>query len=210
MIDQLKQKGLRNEQIKSKIIAAGGSIQDIEELDGVIDKRLFKTAYEISPFAQIDIAAAWQKRVDQSISRNMYIKEELRQNMEEIYLYAWKKGLKATYYCFIEKKIQGEKYTQKVNKRGQRRGFGVKKKVRIATTLVPSQEEKQQRIAELEKMLEKIDPNNPTPEEEKIIEEYIRLTKGDEYFEKLRSGELYGKDACPTDPFERVMCESCQ
>ncbi len=121
----------------------------------------------------------------------MYLKEELRDNMEEIYLYAWKKGLKATYYCFIEKKIQGEKYTQKVNKRGARKGFGVKQKVKIATTLTDSSDPKQARIKELEKKLETIDPNNPSAEEEKIIEEYIRLTKGDEYFEKLRSGELY-------------------
>ena len=39
-------------------------------------------------------------------------------------MYAWKQGLKGTYYCFIEKKIQGEKYTQSVNKRGERKGFG--------------------------------------------------------------------------------------
>ena len=210
LINQLKEKGLWNEEIKSKIINAWGSIQHISELDEVVDKNLFKTAYEISPFAQIDIAAAWQKWVDQSISRNMYLKEELRDNMEEIYLYAWKKGLKATYYCFIEKKIQGEKYTQKVNKRGARKGFGVKQKVKIATSLTDAPKTKQERIKELEKKLETIDPDNPTPEEEKIIEEYIRLTKGDEYFEKLRSGELYGENACPTDPFEKVMCESCQ
>jgi ribonucleoside-diphosphate reductase alpha chain len=39
-------------------------------------------------------------------------------------MYAWKKGLKSTYYCFIEKNIQGEKYTENVNKRGTRAGFG--------------------------------------------------------------------------------------
>jgi hypothetical protein len=41
------------------------------------------------------------------------------------------------------------------------------------------------------------------------IEAHLRATKGDDYVEKLKKGELYG-GACPTDPFERVMCESCQ
>lgn len=45
-----------------------------------------------------------------------------------------------------------------------------------------------------------------SPEE---IEAHLRATKGDDYVDKLKKGELYG-GACPTDPFERVMCESCQ
>lgn len=42
-------------------------------------------------------------------------------------MYAWEKGLKSTYYCFIDKTIKGEKYTMNVNKRGERRGFGLAK-----------------------------------------------------------------------------------
>lgn len=93
-------------------------------MDGIIDKNLFKTAYEFSPTAQIDIAAAWQKHVDQGISRNMYYDESLRESIGDYYMYAWEQGLKSTYYCFIQKTIQGEKYTQDINKRGERVGFG--------------------------------------------------------------------------------------
>lgn len=124
LVEQLKEAGMRNEEIKNKIIANGGSIQHIPELDGHLDKQIFKTVYETTPFSQVDIAAVWQKHVDQSISRNMYIKEELRDNLFDIYVYAWQQGLKSTYYCFIEKTIQGEKYNQKINKRGERAGFG--------------------------------------------------------------------------------------
>jgi ribonucleoside-diphosphate reductase alpha chain len=123
LVEQLKAKGLRNESIKSKILNGGGSIQHISELDGVVDKDLFKTAYEYSWKSQVDIAATLQQHIDQAISRNMYIKEVERPRMEEIYLYAWKAGLKGTYYCFIEKTVQGEKYTETVNKRGERAGF---------------------------------------------------------------------------------------
>lgn len=124
LINELKVHGVRNEDIKSKIITNGGSIQNIEELDGIIDKTLFKTAYEYSPIAQVNIAATWQKYVDQAISRNMYFDEKYRDTLSDYYLYAWEQGLKSTYYCFIEKTIQGEKYTQNVNKRGERAGFG--------------------------------------------------------------------------------------
>ena len=124
LVEQLKEKGIWSEELKNKIVAKQGSIQDIEELDGYINKELFKTSYETGWTSQIDIAAALQQHVDQAISRNMYIKDDQRGDMQDIYMYAWKQRLKGTYYCFIEKKIQGEKYTQSVNKRGARKGFG--------------------------------------------------------------------------------------
>lgn len=124
LIYQLKEVGMRNEEMKNRIINDSGSIQYIDELNGIIDKNLFKTAYEFSPTAQIDIAAAWQKHVDQGISRNMYFDESLREQIGDYYMYAWEQGLKSTYYCFIQKNIQGEKYNQQVNKRGERVGFG--------------------------------------------------------------------------------------
>jgi ribonucleotide reductase alpha subunit len=99
---------------------------DIQELDGHIDKNLYKTAYETDRKAQIDVAAAFQKHVDQAISRNMYLEEKDRANMYDVYMYAWKKQIKGTYYCFIEKKLQGEKYTQSVNKSEGRVGFGAR------------------------------------------------------------------------------------
>src|SRR5699024_5923036 len=104
--------------------ANNGSVQHIDELDGVIDKELYKTAYEVQPKRQIDIAAAFQESIDQAVSKSLYIDEQLRDHMEEIYLYAWEKKLKSTYYCFIDKVVKGEKYTEKVNKRGSRKGFG--------------------------------------------------------------------------------------
>lgn len=120
LIHQLKEKGKWNEHIKNQIVSNNGSIQHIESLDGVVDKSLFKTAYEYSPTAQVNIAAAWQKHIDQAISRNMYFDEKYRDTLGDYYMHAWQAGLKSTYYCFIQKTIQGEKYTEAVNKRGER------------------------------------------------------------------------------------------
>src|SRR5690625_2010410 len=47
LIEELEEKGLWNDDIASLIKLHSGSVQHIEELDGVIDKDLYKTAYEI-------------------------------------------------------------------------------------------------------------------------------------------------------------------
>ncbi|MCX7738776.1 MAG: ribonucleoside-diphosphate reductase subunit alpha [Hydrogenothermaceae bacterium] len=125
LMKELEEKGLWNEELAEKIKAHGGSIQYIQELDSKINKSLYKTAYEISPYRQIDIATAFQEYVDQAVSKSLYIEEDLRDEMDKIYMYAWEKGLKSTYYCFIDKTVKGEKYTLAVNKRGERRGFGL-------------------------------------------------------------------------------------
>lgn len=124
LIEKLKAKGMRSDEIRNKIMNAQGSLQHIDELEGILDRPVFKTVYECSAGSQVDVAAVRQKHVDQAISRNLYVKEHERNNLFDIYMYAWKQGLKSTYYCFIEKNIQGEKYTENVNKRGARLGFG--------------------------------------------------------------------------------------
>lgn len=221
LVEQLKAKGLWNEKMKSRIVNAGGSIQNISELDGVINKNLFKTAYEFSPTCQVDIAATLQKHIDQAISRNMYIKEDGRATMFDIYLYAWKAWLKGTYYCFIEKTLQGEKYTENVNKRGQRAGFGNSSpSVDAVTTprgfgngvsswepvidVIRNSGEKADAYD-----LSQIDLKNLTDEDKQLIEKKLIAEKGLEYVEKLKSWELYN-GSCPVNPFEKVMCESCQ
>ncbi len=106
LIDKLKAKGMRNDEVREKIMSAQGSVQHLNDLEEVLDKQVFKTVYECSPASQVDVAAVWQKHVDQAISRNLYVKEHERNSLFDIYMYAWKQGLKSTYYCFIEKNIQ--------------------------------------------------------------------------------------------------------
>ena len=90
LVEKLIAKGMWDEEMKLKIMNAQGSLQHITELEGVIDRQVFKTVYECSPAAQVDIAAAWQKHVDQAISRNLYVKENERNSLFDIYMYAWK------------------------------------------------------------------------------------------------------------------------
>jgi len=185
LMKKLEEIDMWNEEMAERIKADGGSIQYIEELEGKIDKRLFKGAYEIHPKRQIDIAAAFQKYIDQAVSKSIYIEEDLRGEMFDIYMYAWEKGLKSTYYCFIDKTVKGEKYTQKVNKRGARRGFGLRK---------PKETEEQK-------------PQTSQEEDIKQIEKMAREKYGDEVVDRVKSGNI---EACPTDPLLNKICPSCE
>jgi len=185
LMKKLEEIDMWNEEMAERIKADGGSIQYIEELEGKIDKRLFKGAYETHPKRQIDIAAAFQKYIDQAVSKSIYIEEDLRGDMFDIYMYAWEKGLKSTYYCFIDKTVKGEKYTQKVNKRGTRRGFGLRRSSSEETEVSKTQVEED--IQQIEKM--------------------AREKYGDEVVDKVKSGDIEG---CPTDPLLNKICPSCE
>ena len=166
-----------------------GSIQFIEALDGNIDKALFKTAYEIHPNRQIEIAAAFQEHIDQAVSKSLYIDETLRDKMTDIYLYAWKMGLKSTYYCFIDKTIKGEKYTSKVNKRGARRGFGKTQPADENTTATAAE------------------PSPANGEHLAELEKEAREKFGDAVVDQVMNGDV---ESCPTDPLLAKICPSCE
>lgn len=186
LIEDLENKGMWNDDMARTIKANNGSVQPIRELDGIIDKDLYKTAYEIDPKRQIDIAAAFQESIDQSVSKSLYIDEKRRDNMKEIYLYAWEKKLKSTYYCFVDKTVKGEKYTEEVNKRGSRRGFGS----------ASSRDSK-------------TDNNSETEQEEEraALEAKARKKFGDKAVDQALNAD---EDSCPTDPMLRRICPSCE
>jgi ribonucleoside-diphosphate reductase alpha chain len=201
LIEDLEAKGRWDEQMADRIKQHNGSVQVIEELEGVIDKDLYKTAYEIHPRRQIDIAAAFQESIDQAVSKSVYIDDQLRPEMPDIYLYAWKKKLKSTYYCFIDKVIKGEKYTSKVNKRGKRAGFGASGKPRKAEAASGSTATSGTRRGFGNAVSEK-----PEPDREELIRE-AREKLGDEAVDEALAA---GEDACPTDPMLRKICPSCE
>lgn len=232
LVHQLKEKNMWNEQIKNRIVAHNGSIQDIPELDGVVDKAVFKTAYEVDRKAQIDVTAVLQKYIDQAISRNMYLEESDRANMNDVYMYAWKQWLKGTYYCFIEKKIQGEKYTQAVNKSAGRVWFGARTAGTTSSNETSNQSSSRwfgtsptawlsvsinwlsttNTSSEVitREDLKSIDLKHANEDDKAKIREMLIQTKWADYVQKLESGELYAQGSCPIDPFEKVMCEACQ
>jgi ribonucleoside-diphosphate reductase alpha chain len=97
LVRELQERGLWTEQIRSEIKRADGSIQGIATLPADL-RELFRTAWELPQRALIDLAAARAPYVDQSQSLNLFMSAPTIGKLSSMYLYAWKAGLKTTYY----------------------------------------------------------------------------------------------------------------
>ena len=131
LVRDLKELGIWDE-VKDDILRTQGDVQQIDAIPQHI-KDVYKTSFQLSPYAFIEVAARAQKWVDQAISRNMYLETRNIDDMVEIYSAAWKRGLKTTYYLHMKPRHTAEQSTVKVNKAeasgGPRKtGFGFAKK----------------------------------------------------------------------------------
>ena len=97
LVDDLKARGLWNEQIRAKIKMSEGSVEGIEEIP-VDVRHLYRTAWELPQKALIDMAAARGPYIDQSQSLNLFMASPTIGKLSSMYRYAWKSGLKTTYY----------------------------------------------------------------------------------------------------------------
>lgn len=97
LVADLKRRGLWNESIRAKLKLAEGSVQGIEELPSDL-RAVYRTAWEIPMRSLIDMAAARGPFVDQSQSLNLFMESPTIGQLSSMYFYAWKKGLKTTYY----------------------------------------------------------------------------------------------------------------
>ncbi|AVT29319.1 ribonucleoside-diphosphate reductase subunit alpha [Plantactinospora sp. BC1] len=97
LVAELKARGLWTERIRAAIKRADGSVQGIEELPARL-REVFRTAWELPQRALIDLAAARAPYVDQSQSLNLFMAAPDIGRLSSMYLYAWKSGLKTTYY----------------------------------------------------------------------------------------------------------------
>jgi ribonucleoside-diphosphate reductase alpha chain len=94
--------GIWNDTMKNKLIEANGSIQNIPEIPQNI-KDLYKTVWEISQKAIIDLAADRGAYICQSQSMNIHIQDPNFGKMTSMHFYAWKKGLKTGMYYLRSK-----------------------------------------------------------------------------------------------------------
>jgi ribonucleoside-diphosphate reductase alpha chain len=97
LVETLKERGLWNEEIRNRIKAAEGSIQDINEIPDDV-KLVYRTVWEVPQKALIDMGAARGAFIDQSQSLNLFIESPTIGKLSSMYMYAWKSGLKTTYY----------------------------------------------------------------------------------------------------------------
>ena len=97
LLKDLIKLNLWDDAMKNKLIAANGSVQDIAEIPQNI-KDLYKTVWEISQKAVIDMAADRGAYICQSQSLNVHISDPNFGKLTSMHFYAWKKGLKTGMY----------------------------------------------------------------------------------------------------------------
>ena len=111
LMNDLIQLNLWGPQIKSKIIATGGSIQGIEDIPDDI-KALYKTVWELSQKTLIDMAADRGAFIDQSQSLNLFLKTPDFAKMTSMHFYTWEAGLKTgMYYLRTQAAAQAIQFT---------------------------------------------------------------------------------------------------
>ncbi len=230
LVRDLKRLGLW-ERCKSEILSNYG---DLTNIDGIPEhlKEVYKTSFSISPHAFIEVAARAQKWVDQALSRNMYLETRDTEEIMKVYIAAWEKGLKTTYYLHMKPRHSAEQSTVKVNKASSigKRGFGVLFN-QLSTNEAVS--------LEIPMKVENPIPATfsiPTPEPVHVTptsdsnssigfaavaesnEPISPLTRPISSLSDIPSPissvktniTMEAGKACPIDPMERLMCDSCQ
>jgi ribonucleoside-diphosphate reductase alpha chain len=97
LVAELKALGLWTEEIRTRIKVADGSVQGIAEIPAEV-RAIYRTTWEIPMRSLIDMAAERGAFVDQSQSLNLFAQSPNIGRLSSMYMYAWKKGLKTTYY----------------------------------------------------------------------------------------------------------------
>ena len=185
LVADLKERGLW-EDVREDLLRHQGDLSKIERVPADL-QQVYRTSFQLSPYAFLHVAARAQKWVDQAISRNIYLADRSVDTMVDLYRTAWEMGVKTTYYLHMMPRHTAEQSTVKVNKADQvrpasggtpRRGFGAAR----ATTSPPATAVTAPLAATV-----------AAPVEAAVLE--LDVVDG---------------AACPVDPMERLQCDSCQ
>ncbi len=120
LIEDLKKLNLWNQEMLEQLKYFDGNLKFIPSIPKNL-KEKYKEAFEIDAIHLIKLTAERGKWIDQSQSHNVFLKGVSGKKLNEVYLSAWKAGLKTTYYLRglaasqIEKSTLDAKYgfTQK-------------------------------------------------------------------------------------------------
>ncbi|MFF3980859.1 ribonucleoside-diphosphate reductase subunit alpha [Streptomyces sp. NPDC001828] len=97
LVEELKKLGVWDAQSREALREASGSVQDFGWIPADV-RALYRTAWEIPQRGLIDMAAARTPFLDQSQSLNLFLETPTIGKLSSMYAYAWKQGLKTTYY----------------------------------------------------------------------------------------------------------------
>jgi len=97
LVEELKSLGLWTDGVRDQIKLAEGSILGIAEIPQRL-REIYRTVWELPQKALIDHAAARGAYIDQSQSLNLFQENPNIGRLSSMYMYAWKSGVKTTYY----------------------------------------------------------------------------------------------------------------
>ena len=97
LVNELKKLGHWTPEMRDAIKMAEGSIQGIAQIPETL-RHIYRTAWELPMRSLIDMAADRGAFIDQSASLNLFMESPSIGAMSSMYMYAWKQGIKTTYY----------------------------------------------------------------------------------------------------------------
>ncbi|MFG2942105.1 ribonucleoside-diphosphate reductase subunit alpha [Streptomyces sp. NPDC048282] len=97
LVEELKSLGVWDARTREALREANGSVQDFVWIPQDV-RDLYRTAWEIPQRGLIDMAAARTPYLDQAQSLNLFLETPTIGKLSSMYAYAWKSGLKTTYY----------------------------------------------------------------------------------------------------------------
>ena len=97
LVEELKKLGLWTPEVRDAIKQAEGSIQNVAQVPEAL-RAVYRTAWELPMRSLIDMAARRGAFIDQSASLNLFMESPSIGALSSMYMYAWKQGIKTTYY----------------------------------------------------------------------------------------------------------------
>lgn len=97
LVAELKRLGQWTPHMRDAIKQADGSIQSIQEIPEIL-RQVYRTAWELPMRSLIDMAADRGAFIDQSASLNLFMESPNIGALSSMYMYAWQRGIKTTYY----------------------------------------------------------------------------------------------------------------
>ena len=97
LVVELQARGLWDARMIADVKRAEGSIQAVDRIPEDL-KAVYRTVWEIPQKSLIEMAADRGVFIDQSQSLNLFMESPTIGKLSSMYMYAWKAGLKTTYY----------------------------------------------------------------------------------------------------------------
>lgn len=117
LVSELKRRDLWDRDMVEELKYHDGSLRDIARIPDEV-KAMFPTSFDVDVKWIVECASRRQKWIDMGQSLNLYLENPSGSKLHDMYMMAWNKGLKTTYYLRTLAATQVEKSTVDVNKFG--------------------------------------------------------------------------------------------